>query len=186
MLLVDPVLLFFSNSYIALIALPLCPPLAWVTSNPTKSGKKWFDCAQCHAASETHMLRQSVEMIFACKKCKKCFRKDTTDWDDSDEFCPHCDNHFVIDAKEPKAMLQVEGEDVRVDARYVTCACVLVFMAAWCLVSVGRGDSWPDFYGFLGNGWGSRCGSAVGLGDSGGSLKTLGMRNGELMMVRDF
>jgi len=65
-------------------------------------------------------------MTFACKKCKKCFRKETQDWDESDEYCPHCDNHFVIDAKEPKAMLQVEGEDVRVDARYVFCVCVCV------------------------------------------------------------
>jgi hypothetical protein len=37
---------------------------------------------------------------------------------DSDEYCPHCDNHFVLDAKIPKASIQVEGEDMRVDARY--------------------------------------------------------------------
>jgi hypothetical protein len=37
----------------------------------------------------------------------------------SDEYCPHCDNHFVIDALTPKASLQVEGDDVRKDARYV-------------------------------------------------------------------
>jgi hypothetical protein len=36
----------------------------------------------------------------------------------SDEYCPHCDNHFVLDALTPKASLQVEGEDVRKDARY--------------------------------------------------------------------
>jgi hypothetical protein len=36
----------------------------------------------------------------------------------SDEYCPHCDNHFVLDAKIPKASIQVEGEDVRVDSRY--------------------------------------------------------------------
>ena len=36
----------------------------------------------------------------------------------SDEYCPNCDNHFVLDAVTPKASLQVEGEDVRVDARY--------------------------------------------------------------------
>jgi hypothetical protein len=35
----------------------------------------------------------------------------------SDEYCPHCDNHFVIDALTPKAALQIEGEDARVDAR---------------------------------------------------------------------
>jgi hypothetical protein len=37
----------------------------------------------------------------------------------SDEYCPHCDNHFVIDAVTPKAALQVEGDDARVDSRYV-------------------------------------------------------------------
>ena len=39
---------------------------------------------------------------------------------DSDEYCPHCDNHFVLDAKTPKASLQVEGEDARIDSRYQT------------------------------------------------------------------
>jgi hypothetical protein len=36
----------------------------------------------------------------------------------SDEFCPHCDNHFVLDAKTPKPRLEVEGEDARIDSRY--------------------------------------------------------------------
>lgn len=35
----------------------------------------------------------------------------------SDEYCPHCDNHFVLEAKMPQARLQVESEDVRMDAR---------------------------------------------------------------------
>ena len=37
----------------------------------------------------------------------------------SDEFCPHCDNHFVLEAKTPQAALRVEGEDIRVDARMI-------------------------------------------------------------------
>lgn len=41
------------------------------------------------------------------------------EFEDSDEYCPHCDNHFVIEAKEPKARLEVEGEDVRKDARMI-------------------------------------------------------------------
>ena len=36
---------------------------------------------------------------------------------DSDEYCPYCDNHFVIDAKTPKPTLNIEGEDARIDAR---------------------------------------------------------------------
>lgn len=56
-------------------------------------------------------------MIFACKKCKKCFRKDMQEFDDSDEYCPHCDNHFLLEAKTPQVRLEVEGDDVRKDAR---------------------------------------------------------------------
>ncbi|KAI9812949.1 MAG: hypothetical protein M1826_002732 [Phylliscum demangeonii] len=56
-------------------------------------------------------------MILGCKKCKKCFRKDARDFEDSDEYCPHCDNHYVLDAKAPRAVVGVEGEDARVDAR---------------------------------------------------------------------
>jgi len=78
---------------------------------------KWFDCAQCHAESESHALTKQTDMTFACKKCKKCFRKDAADFDEADEFCPHCDNHFVLEAKEPKMAIEVEGEDVRKDAR---------------------------------------------------------------------
>jgi acetyl-CoA carboxylase beta subunit len=56
-------------------------------------------------------------MVFACKKCKKCFRKDAQEFEESDEYCPHCDNHFVLDAITPKPVLKVEGEDVRMDSR---------------------------------------------------------------------
>ncbi|RMJ26614.1 Zinc finger protein, partial [Aspergillus sp. HF37] len=34
-----------------------------------------------------------------------------------DEYCPHCDNHFIIEAKTPQPALEVEGEDARVDSR---------------------------------------------------------------------
>ncbi|KAL4894850.1 hypothetical protein BDV59DRAFT_200646 [Aspergillus ambiguus] len=80
-------------------------------------GRKWFDCAECHHEQESHTLAKATEMVFACKKCKKCFRKDATEFEESDEYCPHCDNHFVIDAVTPKPALQVEGEDARIDSR---------------------------------------------------------------------
>lgn len=70
-----------------------------------------------------------------CKKCKKAFRKDMTTFEDSDEYCPNCDNHFVrllfirrtcsdgvvkvLEAKTPSAMLGVEGEDARKDSRMI-------------------------------------------------------------------
>ncbi|KAI1078480.1 hypothetical protein F5B20DRAFT_582396 [Whalleya microplaca] len=79
--------------------------------------RKWFDCAQCHYEQESHELLQSFEMTFACKKCKKCFRKDAREFEDADEYCPHCDNHFVLEAVEPKPALAVEGEDARVNSK---------------------------------------------------------------------
>lgn len=60
---------------------------------------------------------QTLEMVFACKKCKKCFRKDANEFEESDEYCPHCDNHYVLEAKTPKPRLEFEGEDARIDSR---------------------------------------------------------------------
>ncbi|KAF9012614.1 hypothetical protein BDQ17DRAFT_1232186 [Cyathus striatus] len=80
--------------------------------------KQWYDCSECHAESQTHPLAKTTEMAFICKKCKKAFRKDMAAYEESDEYCPHCDNHYVIEAKTPQAMIGVEGEDTRVDARY--------------------------------------------------------------------
>lgn len=85
----------------------------------THPGKKWFDCAECHAETESHPLRQQFDLTFACKKCKKCFRKDAQEFEEADEYCPHCDNHFVLDAVTPKPALAVESEDARVDNRMI-------------------------------------------------------------------
>jgi len=79
--------------------------------------RKWFDCAECHLETEDHPLLQRTEMVFACKKCKKAFRKDGQEFEESDEYCPHCDNHFVLEAVTAKPMLKFEGEDARVDSR---------------------------------------------------------------------
>ena len=43
-------------------------------------------------------------MVFSCKKCKKCFRKDMTQFEEPDEYCPHCDNHYVIEAVTPETI----------------------------------------------------------------------------------
>ena len=64
-------------------------------------------------------------------------------YEESDEYCPHCDNHYVrihslsfrshptlqqvIEAKTPHAVVGVEGEDARVDARCVWSTIVLLF-----------------------------------------------------------
>lgn len=57
--------------------------------------RQWFDCAECHAETQDHRLRKTTEMIFMCKKCKKAFRKDMSNYEESDEYCPNCDNHYV-------------------------------------------------------------------------------------------
>ena len=49
---------------------------------------------------------KSMEFVFLCKKCKKAFRKDVAEFEEADEYCPHCDNHYIIEAKTP----QTEGK----------------------------------------------------------------------------
>ncbi|KAI9874892.1 MAG: hypothetical protein M1823_007587, partial [Watsoniomyces obsoletus] len=34
-----------------------------------------------------------------------------------DEYCPNCDNHFIVPAKTPQAALKVESDDTRMDSR---------------------------------------------------------------------
>ena len=41
-------------------------------------------------------------MVFACKKCKKVFRKNIEEFEEADEYCPYCDNHFMPEAKTPE------------------------------------------------------------------------------------
>lgn len=60
-----------------------------------------------------------MELVFACKKCKKAFRKDASEMEESDEYCPHCDNHYVLEARTPKPILEFEGEDIRKDSRMI-------------------------------------------------------------------
>ena len=51
--------------------------------------KKWFDCPECHEASQDHELMREHEMVLACKKCKKVFRKEfNEEFDEADEHCP--------------------------------------------------------------------------------------------------
>ncbi|PVU85449.1 hypothetical protein BB560_007010, partial [Smittium megazygosporum] len=81
--------------------------------------KKWFDCPECHNETSDHPLKKANEIVLACKKCKKVFRKDPAaqETDESDEYCPFCDNHYVIEAKIPQMALGVDGGDIRLDNR---------------------------------------------------------------------
>ena len=64
--------------------------------------KKWFDCPECHEETQDHELEPTMEMIFMCKKCKKAFRKEVDRFEEADEHCPHCDNHYMVEAKTPE------------------------------------------------------------------------------------
>ncbi|KAJ7687177.1 hypothetical protein B0H17DRAFT_1070775, partial [Mycena rosella] len=87
-------------------------------------------CAEYHTAAQAHPLAKAAEMAFLCKKSKKAFPKDVAVYEESDEYCPHCDNHYVLDAKTPQAVVKLEGEDLRVDAR-----CVRPYSAARLLIA---------------------------------------------------
>merc|ERR1711953_1169561 len=65
--------------------------------------RKWFDCPQCHEETQDHELEKTTEMVFACKKCRKVFRKNIEEFEEADEYCPHCDNHWMIEAKTPES-----------------------------------------------------------------------------------
>ena len=67
--------------------------------------KKWFDCPECHYEmfGEDHELMKAMEFVMVCKKCKKTFRKDVSEFEDADEYCPHCDNHYILEAKTPES-----------------------------------------------------------------------------------
>ncbi|KAI9252401.1 hypothetical protein BDA99DRAFT_548399 [Phascolomyces articulosus] len=81
--------------------------------------RRWFDCSECHAEVSDHPLRKTDEMVFACKKCKKAFRKDMRDYEEEDEYCPHCDNHYVLEAVTPEPQVGIETGDLRIDSRVV-------------------------------------------------------------------
>ena len=71
--------------------------------------KKWYDCPECHEEKNPdHELEKSNEMIFACKKCKKVFRKQIEEFEEADEHCPGCDNHYMPEAKEPERKMVIE------------------------------------------------------------------------------
>jgi hypothetical protein len=58
-----------------------------------------------------------------CKKCKKAFRKDVADMetpDEADEYCPHCDNHFLREAVTKGGVVGLSGAtvDLRKEERF--------------------------------------------------------------------
>ncbi|CAO1624149.1 unnamed protein product [Sympodiomycopsis kandeliae] len=74
--------------------------------------QRFFDCPECHSEVSDHQLRKTIEMTFVCKKCRRAFRKDLSRFEDADEYCPHCDNCYVIQAD-----VQTTGESGKVDKK---------------------------------------------------------------------
>ena len=67
----------------------------------------WYDCPLCFLDENGNypdMSRIGTEMVFACKVCKKCFRKDMTQFEEPDEYCPHCGNNYVVEAVTPETI----------------------------------------------------------------------------------
>lgn len=60
-----------------------------------------------HEENEDHILQKTVEITLICKSCKKAFRKDLSDFDETDQYCPFCDNEFVF----PSTNLQTGDDD---------------------------------------------------------------------------
>ena len=85
----------------------------------------WYDCPLCFLdenGTYPDLQRIGTEMVFACKQCKKCFRKDMTQFEEPDEYCPHCGNHYVVEAVTPETLREEacrDGADQRLRARLV-------------------------------------------------------------------
>jgi len=75
--------------------------------------KRWFDCAECHQEVSDHPILKTNELVFGCKKCRKVFRKDATQWEEADEFCPGCDNHFYIEAQTKEQEVVIDLQPTR-------------------------------------------------------------------------
>lgn len=41
------------------------------------------------------------------------------EFDDCDEYCPHCDNHFIVDAKEPELVVGLDADDPRMNGNFI-------------------------------------------------------------------
>eukprot|EP01129_Flabellula_baltica_P006840 TRINITY_DN2610_c0_g1_i2.p1 TRINITY_DN2610_c0_g1~~TRINITY_DN2610_c0_g1_i2.p1 ORF type:complete len:112 (+),score=27.69 TRINITY_DN2610_c0_g1_i2:196-531(+) len=89
-----------------------------------------FDCTKCHEENEDHEITKRFELSFGCKTCKKVFRKDLRDWDESDNFCPHCDTEFILPVVQenrngPIGQVEVELDPELVDARITNTGIVM-------------------------------------------------------------
>jgi uncharacterized CHY-type Zn-finger protein len=72
---------------------------------------KWFECVECHDIFMDHQMTHASTISFACLSCGMGFRKDLQLFGDKDEFCPHCENQYIIPAVTNERMLYEYGMD---------------------------------------------------------------------------
>ena len=74
----------------------------------------WYDCPKCFEELNKRypdLSRQGTVVVMACKLCRKCFRKDLTQFEEADEYCPHCNNHYVVEAVTPETLAEKKKLD---------------------------------------------------------------------------
>ena len=114
---------------------------------------KWFDCPLCHAERSDHELEKAADIVLGCKKCRKVFRvsTDNKEFEEADEYCPHCDNHYVLDAEGDadagQAGIAVEFDSgEQIDSRVKSRGEVRWLADAWRLAVAH--PVWQKFEGF--------------------------------------
>ena len=74
------------------------------------------DLAYVAARTPHTPLNRGTLIIASCSHYVNTHRR-TRNFDDADEYCPHCDNKYIIEAEEPKdttkVMVMMEMEDAR-------------------------------------------------------------------------
>lgn len=76
--------------------------------------KEEFDCPECHTKTEAHETEQNVEIVMECIECKVVFRRGATLFDEYDEYCPSCENDYIMatntDACPGSLMMEFENK----------------------------------------------------------------------------
>ena len=72
---------------------------------------------RCCTHAHKHTLENRGALIVAFCSYHVNTHRCTRNFDDADEYCPHCDNKYIIEAEEPKdttkVMVMMEMEDAR-------------------------------------------------------------------------
>lgn len=79
--------------------------------------------------------------VLLCRQCKKAFRKDINQYEESDEYCPHCDNHYVGRLSSPLCSSLFpggwapggwEGSEISQGSLFEEGGCTLIVLGLLC------------------------------------------------------